>query len=200
MNVLVLYHGPVDFNPITSLASWALEIVGEKTVKIANAANKKTWPQEKNFLIPLFLSDFRLKKKIPSAKLWMVGDGSVKFPEIDGVTYFGRVSGEKKRRLMSSAHLILVPAVREGWGLVVTEANAMGTPAVAYDVPGLRDSVKHKRTGVLCDPNPESMAETVFDLHTGSSIQEYSRNALEDSRRYTWDRSAEEFLKILECS
>jgi len=141
-----------------------------------------------------------IKKKIPSAKLWMVGDGPEKFPEIDGVTYFGRVSGEKKRRLMSSAHLILVPAVREGWGLVVTEANAMGTPAVAYDVPGLRDSVKHKITGLLCDPNPESMADTVFDLHTGSHLQAYSENALENSHNYTWDRSAEEFLQILECS
>ncbi len=49
---------------------------------------------------------------------------------------------------MSRAHIILVPAVREGLGLVVTEANALGTPAVGYDVPGLRDSIRHAKTGI----------------------------------------------------
>ena len=50
---------------------------------------------------------------------------------------------------MSRAHVLLVPGVREGWGLVVTEANAMGTPAMAYDVPGLQDSVINGVTGKL---------------------------------------------------
>jgi len=35
----------------------------------------------------------------------------------------------------------LVTSVREGWGLVVTEAASVGTPSYGYDVPGLRDSI-----------------------------------------------------------
>ena len=38
--------------------------------------------------------------------------------------------------------------MREGWGLVVTQANAMGTPAIGYDVPGLRDSTRYDETGI----------------------------------------------------
>jgi glycosyltransferase involved in cell wall biosynthesis len=56
---------------------------------------------------------------------------------------------------LSRAHIILVPAVREGWGLVVTEANAMGTPAIGYDdVPGLRDSIRHGETGITIMEKP----------------------------------------------
>jgi glycosyltransferase involved in cell wall biosynthesis len=41
------------------------------------------------------------------------------------------------------------PALIEGWGIVVTEAAIRGTPAVAFDVPGLRDSVVNGQTGML---------------------------------------------------
>jgi glycosyltransferase involved in cell wall biosynthesis len=34
---------------------------------------------------------------------------------------------------------------REGWGLTVTEAAAMGTPSVGYDVSGVRDSIADPR-------------------------------------------------------
>jgi hypothetical protein len=37
---------------------------------------------------------------------------------------------------MSRAHIILVLAVGEGWGLVVTKANAMGMPAIGHDALG----------------------------------------------------------------
>jgi hypothetical protein len=43
----------------------------------------------------------------------------------------------KKYELLSRAHIILVPAVRAGWGLFVTEANVLGRPAIGYDVHGL---------------------------------------------------------------
>ena len=49
---------------------------------------------------------------------------------------------------MAEAHVLLMTSVREGWGLVVTEANACGTPAVVYNVPGLRDSVRNEETGL----------------------------------------------------
>jgi glycosyltransferase involved in cell wall biosynthesis len=41
------------------------------------------------------------------------------------------------------------PALIEGWGIVVAEAAVRGTPTVGFDVPGLRDSVVHDRTGLL---------------------------------------------------
>ena len=66
-----------------------------------------------------------------------------------GVTFTGRVSEQEKHRLLGSAWLLVHPALIEGWGIVVAEAAVRGTPTVGFDVPGLRDSVAHGRTGLL---------------------------------------------------
>ncbi|MFN8127132.1 MAG: glycosyltransferase family 4 protein, partial [Candidatus Nanopelagicales bacterium] len=88
---------------------------------------------------------FRIaREQVPDLQLWMLGGG----PElertaaaaIEGVTVFGRVSEHEKVERMAAAHVHIATSVREGWGLVVSEAAAVGTPTISYDVPGLRDS------------------------------------------------------------
>jgi glycosyltransferase involved in cell wall biosynthesis len=101
-------------------------------------------------------------------------------------------------KLMSRAHAILVPGVREGWCLVVTEANAFGTPAVGYNVHGLRDSIRDGKTGLLCEPNPEAMAGKAIGLLQDNALRErLSRDALAWAGEFDWDRSAEGFLEAI---
>lgn len=76
-----------------------------------------------------------------------------------GVVFTGRVPDAEKHRLMCSAWLLLHPALIEGWGIVVAEAAIRGTPAVAFDVPGLRDSVIHGQTGVLVQTEGQFASE-----------------------------------------
>ena len=72
-----------------------------------------------------------IKKELPHARMWVIGDGDmleeVKKERNKDVVFYGRIKDEVKYDLLRKAHLLLVPSVREGWGLVVTEANAMGT-------------------------------------------------------------------------
>jgi glycosyltransferase involved in cell wall biosynthesis len=108
------------------------------------------------------LAAFRLLRgRVPDARLWFVGDGpqraAVAARAGPGVTLFGRVSGTERDELLARAHVLVVTSVREGWGLVVDEAAAMGTPTVGYDRPGLRDSVP-LAGGVLVEPNPVALA------------------------------------------
>jgi glycosyltransferase involved in cell wall biosynthesis len=141
-----------------------------------------------------------VKNHIPEAKLWLIGDGymrkklETKFGTED-VTFFGHISSEQKYNLLSRAHLVLVPAIREGWALVVTESNAMGTPVVAYNVPGLRDSVKHNETGILVEDNsPASLASWAINLLKNRTLLEkYSSNSLLYSRQFNWDISTNVF-------
>lgn len=92
-------------------------------------------------------------RHVVGGKLVIAGDG----PERSrlealagpGVVFAGRVSEQEKHRLLCSAWLLVHPALIEGWGIVVAEAAIRGTPAVAFDVPGLRDSVLHGQTGML---------------------------------------------------
>ena len=144
-----------------------------------------------------------VKRSIPEAKMWIIGDGymrnGLERMNIEGAKFYGRIRNEEKYNLMSRAHVALVPAVREGWGLVVTESNAMGTPAVAYNVPGLRDSVKDNETGILSKENtPESLAEAAIELLTNKErLAELSHNALQFSRQFNWDHTANAFDNII---
>jgi glycosyltransferase involved in cell wall biosynthesis len=85
---------------------------------------------------------------------------------------------------MAQAHALLLTSVREGWGLVVTEANACGTPAIVYDVPGLRDSVRHELTGLIVAPQPLSLFQAMIRVTTDPGF--YSRLAAEGKR---WSRT-----------
>ena len=75
--------------------------------------------------------------------------------KVEGVEFTGFVSEAEKHRLMSEAWLLLHPASWEGWGLVITEAAVRGTPAVGFDVPGVRDAIVDFETGLLAT-DPES--------------------------------------------
>jgi glycosyltransferase involved in cell wall biosynthesis len=99
---------------------------------------------------------------------------------------------------MARAHCLLVPSVREGWGLVVIEANAVGTPAVGYDIPGLRDSIRTGRTGVLARAgDPDALAreavKLVEDPHQYSAVR---RAAIAWAQTFSWDATAAELLEI----
>jgi glycosyltransferase involved in cell wall biosynthesis len=136
-----------------------------------------------------------IKKEIPSAKMWVIGDGymlnELKRLGNKCVTFFGHVSNDVKYDLLSRSHLVLVPSMREGWGLIVTESNAMGTPVVAYDVNGLRDSVIEGRNGILVkDKNPESLSNSALRILTDKTmLRRLSLNALEYSREFNWDKT-----------
>jgi glycosyltransferase involved in cell wall biosynthesis len=137
-----------------------------------------------------------------SGELWLVGDGPPDYTEAlhkqvqrldltGSVKFLGRLDTKEKHRLMASAHVLLMASVREGWGLTVAEANACGTPAIAYDVPGLRDSVRDGQTGLVVPASPECMAEGMIRLATQPDL--YSALAAEAKRwasSFSFDASA----------
>jgi glycosyltransferase involved in cell wall biosynthesis len=144
-----------------------------------------------------------IKHEIQDAKMWVIGDGYLRRKlesfQTKDVMFFGHVSNEKKYDLLSRAHIILFPAVREGWGLIVTEANAMGTPAIGYDVPGARDSIRHGETGItIKERSPEAMAQQAISLLRDSNrLSKYSTNALKFSKQFSWDKTVNSFHKVL---
>jgi glycosyltransferase involved in cell wall biosynthesis len=99
---------------------------------------------------------------------------------------------------MARAHWLVVPSVREGWGLVVIEANSVGTPAIGYDVPGLRDSIRPGRTGRLAAAgDPAALAsEAVEVLKDPARYESMRRAAIEWSRCFSWDATAAELMAL----
>lgn len=151
-----------------------------------------------------------VKKELPSTKLWIVGDGEDKYIKYlkdnvlvnnleNEVIFFGRLNDYEKFELMRKAHLIIVASVREGWGLIVTEANSVGTPAVVYDVPGLRDSVEDKVTGLICEKNSiKNLASNIIRLLKDDTYrEELSKNALDWSKNFICEKTGKVSLEIL---
>lgn len=117
-----------------------------------------------------------LQRSIPDAVMWIIGSGPM---EDDlrrrapaSVVFLGKVSPEKKLERLARAHVLVATSVREGWGLVVSEAASVGTPSITYDVPGLRDSVRAS-DGILTATNPEQLAKTL-----GDALETWRRDGL----------------------
>lgn len=117
----------------------------------------------------------------------------------DAISFLGRVSAEERLRLMANSAVILVTSIKEGWGLIVTEANSQGTPAIVYDVDGLRDSVRDGTTGlVVPNGSPENMGHAINSLLSdGSRYQALRSSAWEWSKEFTFENSYNDFLKSL---
>ena len=132
---------------------------------------------------------------VPGARLDVVGEGPLRerlerdAPQ--GVRFLGRVDEVAKARAMKAADVLLVSSRREGWGLVVTEAAALGTPSVAFDVPGLRDSVTASGMGVLVEPTEEALAAGV-----ATALRERPRPA--PVTPPSWDNTAGALLELVD--
>lgn len=107
-----------------------------------------------------------LHRQVPDAQMWMIGAGpmaeALQRQAPAGLTLFGHLPEEEKLRRLAQAHCLVATSVREGWGLTVTEAAQVGTPAVAYDVDGLRDSVSASG-GTLVPPEPQALAHALAE-------------------------------------
>ncbi|MEO7984996.1 MAG: glycosyltransferase family 4 protein [Gemmatimonadales bacterium] len=85
--------------------------------------------------------------------------------QVDAVDFRGFVTDAEKLDLFRASWANLFPSPKEGWGITVVEAAACGTPSIASDSPGLRDSVRHGETGYLVPHGDvEALAARMLEL------------------------------------
>lgn len=151
-----------------------------------------------------------IDKRDPTWKFWIVGKGEEHYLEFlkslcnklgiyNKIKFWGKVSDEKKFELLSRAHILINPSIREGWGLVVIEAASVGTPTVGYNVAGLKDSIQNGETGILCNPNPQDLAEAAVSLlNNNGKYERLRRNCFVWSKNFDWGKSVKLSLKLLD--
>ena len=96
------------------------------------------------------------------------------------------------RALYSSADVMVVPSRQEAFGQTASEAQACGTPVVAFNNTGLPDIVKHKRTGYLADAF--STIDLANGIHWALGAQSGSRKLGEAARQHIIDNFASEVV------
>src|SRR5258708_6808071 len=157
------------------------------------------------------LETFRELSKKGKYKYWIVGRSSDmyrklikssarKFGFANDLTYFGFVDEKKKSELLAKAHLLINPSLLEGWGLVNIEANSMGTPVVAYNSPGLIDSVKNDLSGMICkENNPRELSKLVFKILENKNLYKKLQNGARGwSAKFDWKASKKLSLALVE--
>lgn len=112
----------------------------------------------------------------------------------DRIRMPGWITEEDKVELLRTAWTNLYPSPKEGWGLTNVEAAACGTPTVASDAPGLRESVIDGETGFLVphgDPDAwaERLALICVDERTRRRL---AQGARAHAFRFSWERAADE--------
>jgi len=158
------------------------------------------------------LSAFALTlRRIPQAKLNVVGDGDYKRHLINladklnishRVEFTGFVSKEEKVKRLQQAWVAVYPSLKEGWGLTNIEANACGTPVIASNVPGLKDSVIHGETGLLFEyGDVQKLSQYLVEILSDANCREkLTQGGLAWAKRFSWDEAAEKTLELIQKS
>ena len=111
----------------------------------------------------------------------------------DSVRFLGFLDETAKLGLLRRAWVHVLTSPKEGWGITNIEAAACGTPSVASDAPGLRESVLHGRTGLLV-PHGDigALSEALARLLRDTSLrEEMGRQARGFAQTLSWRSSAD---------
>ena len=116
------------------------------------------------------------------------------------VRFLGRVSEQEKLSLLRRAWALVFASPKEGWGITNLEAAACGTPVVASNSPGIRESVRDGDTGYLVPHGDvRAMSAAMGRLAADAALVErLGAQARGFAETFTWERAAQETERHLE--
>ena len=154
-----------------------------------------------NLLITAFA---KVLDAVPNARLTIAGSGESlvslkdltnKLKIADRVDFLGYIDEQRKQELLAQSWLFVSPSEKEGWGISALEANACGTPVVAFNVSGLREAVIHGENGILAEDGSDLSIPICECLADDTLRGRLSRGSVERAKQFSWDRSAQVFLR-----
>ena len=172
---------------------------------------------------PLFIYLGRLKKykrvdvvirafaglHVPEATLEIAGTGDyrarlerlVKSLKLtDRVKFLGFITEDEKIHLLRRAWASTLASPKEGWGISNLEAAACGTPVIAANSPGIRESVIDGQTGFLVSPDDVSAMTAAMRgiVESPALVSSLGAAGRLYAETFTWDRAANDTLAHLE--
>jgi glycosyltransferase involved in cell wall biosynthesis len=150
--------------------------------------------------VDLLLRVWDQVRPVTGGRLMVIGDGpdraSLEAVAGDGVVFAGRVDEDEKWLLMSQAWALVHPAHHEGWGIVIIEAAEVGTPALGFNVPGVRDAIVDGVTGILVDSEADLARRMIEVANSGPLRDRLSEGARRHGANFAWSQVAQDFSVI----
>ncbi|MEU8299092.1 glycosyltransferase family 4 protein [Micromonospora sp. NPDC048909] len=114
------------------------------------------------------------------------------------VRFTGFVTDAEKRELLAAAWVALTPSLKEGWGLTIVEAGAVGTPTVAFrGAGGVEEALVDGETGLLADDVDDFTAKVRLLLTDEAYRSAMGTAARAHAARFTWPVSGEKFVALV---
>lgn len=143
-------------------------------------------------------------KSVPKAHLLIAGWGTEGTSVMDisvrsgirkRIKIIGTVSEKEKKYLLTRSWVFVNPSIGEGWGISVIEANMHATPAIAFKVSGLSESIQDGKTGLLVKSDDELIKKVSHVLTDAKLRKNLSKNAQVWAKKFNWDSSANQSIK-----
>lgn len=158
--------------------------------------------------VPILLKAiYYVIKKIPDCHLLLTGDGPLlndykrlafSFGVHKNITFLGFVDDNKLSKYYASSDIYVFPSELEGFGQVILEAMASGTPVICANQPPMSEIIENGGLTFEIN-NPKDLAEKIISLLDNKDLlTKYKENALNVAKKYDWVNVAklyDEFCK-----
>jgi glycosyltransferase involved in cell wall biosynthesis len=148
-----------------------------------------------------------VQNKIQNVQLWIVGSG----PELENlkklaqklnlekdIYFWGEISDKLKKRIYKSVDIFCLPTLQEIFGFVFLEAFASRKPVVSTKLAAVPEIVKNNVSGLLTDPDPNSLAFKITNLLSNKKLKNrLIQNGSLEAKKYTYLKVYQNFNQLI---
>ncbi len=140
--------------------------------------------------------------KFPEAALLIVGSDEenilpfIKSRFLYGKSIFYHAATPRPQDFMAMADMLCLPSYREGFGSVVIEAAACGTPSIGSDIYGLSDAIEDGKSGYLFPVGSvdDLAAKMIYSIENPQILKQVSEYGMKRAKERFSDELSSELL------
>lgn len=149
-----------------------------------------------------------VKEKVSDAKLYIIGDGSLKenlekkvkeYNLSDSVIFTGFLNKDEIEEYLVNSKLFVLTSLTESFGLVLIEAMSYKVPCIAFDTSsGAKNLLKDGNGILIKDRDNNKMAEEIVKLlNDDNKLKKVSNKGYNSCKRYLLANVKKEWLELL---
>lgn len=140
-------------------------------------------------------------KKLPGSRLAIIGTGDEKIISKlksrvhngnlqNNILFLGYLSDAEAFSLIKASRVFIFPSQEEGFGLVILEALACGTPVIAYELPSYSSTFRHMITTIKLNDLDE-FTSTVYNVLVDETVRRRMiTQARKNINKFSWEKTA----------
>lgn len=113
----------------------------------------------------------------------------------DNIEFFGEINEKEKWDLMKKAKAFVFPSEQEDFGIIPVEAMACGTPVIALNQGGVKETVVDGKTGLFFEERTvDSLIKAVRKFE---KLKFKSENCINQAKKFSKERFKKEMLQFV---